>query len=72
MVTDSDVIASAAVVPLGRMPAHDIQPSLIVTLLPPSGDALEPFKELVAKWVKDGDLPNTAAKAAAMALKGDN
>lgn len=72
VVSDSDVIASAAVAPLGRMPAADIQPSLIVTLLPPSGDALEPFRELVEKWVEDGGLQVAAGKAAALGLKGDD
>ena len=72
VVSDSEVIASAAAVSLGRMPAADIQPALIVTLVPPAGDALEPFKELVEAWAEDGGLPDTAGKAAAMALKGDS
>ena len=71
VVSDSEVIASAAVVSLRRMPAADIQPALIVTLLPPAGDALEPFNKLVEEWVEDGDLPDAAGKAAALALKGD-
>ena len=71
LISDSETIASAAVVSLGRMPAGDIQPALIVTLLPPAGDALEPLKGLVEKWVEDGGLSETAGNAAALALKGD-
>ena len=70
VVSDSEVIASAAAVSLRRMPAADIQPALIVTLLPPAGDALGPFKQLVEEWVEDGALPEAAASAAALALNG--
>jgi len=70
VVNDSDEVASAAVWALGRMTAPDIEPALIITLVPPAGGERKPFVDLVTEWDSEGALSPEAARAARLALRG--
>ena len=66
---DSDEIASAAAAVLERMPAADVEPSLVVTLTPPGGGARPAFMDLVTTWVSSSLLSDDTSRAARMALE---
>ncbi len=68
-VGDSDEVASAAALMLRRMPPASVQPALVITLVPTSGSARAPFRDLVASWIEAEELSEDARRAARLALE---
>ncbi len=69
VVGDSDDVASSAVGLLRRMPASTVAPALVVTIAPPSGHVLAPFRALVEVWSAARELSDEARRAAQLALE---
>ena len=69
IVDDSYEVASTAASALGRMSVADVEPALVVTLVPPDGHEPRLFRDLVTDWETNGLLPRDAARAAKMALE---
>lgn len=68
-VGDSDEVASAAALVLRRMPPASVHPSLVITLVPTSGKARVPFRDLVAFWIEAEELSGDARRAGNLALE---
>ena len=69
IVGESDEAASAAAPVLERMPPVDVEPALVVTLVPPVGGARQPFRELINEWATSEELSKEAGNAIAVALE---
>ena len=69
VVGDSNETATTASSVLKRMPHADIQPSLVINLVPPSGDVRPAFLELVKVWASSNAIPEDTANSADMALR---
>lgn len=69
VVDDSEDVASSAVAVLKRMQAGSVEPALVVTLAPPSGKGLAPFRALVEAWSVAEELSDEARRAAQLALE---
>ena len=52
------------------MAVPDIEPALIITLVPPASSECKPFVDLVTEWNSEGALSPEAARAATLALGG--
>ena len=69
VVGNSNEIAATACSALKRMPHADIQPALVINLVPPGGEVRPPFLELVRTWESSDALLKDTAKSVGMALR---
>ena len=69
VVGDSNEIAATASSVLKRVPHADIQPALVINLVPTNKEVRPPFLELVKSWESSDALLEDTAKSVGMALR---